>query len=184
MSIDPPYDPRAFANLLLDCVPEYVASPTNLALQKLLYFAHAIFLIGSNAPLLAGHFEAWRYGPVSPVAYRAFKDAGDRPINFRACRTNVLTGEVSVITSPTSAHIRQLALHVMTSYGRMTPGRLVEISHARNAPWDYIVAKSKSSVTLGLRIPDALIKERFKYHKVAVEESPKLGEPSEDSPFA
>jgi hypothetical protein len=72
----------------------------------------------------------------------------------------------------------------MTSYGRMTAGRLVEISHAKNAPWHFIVNKAKTSVALGLRIPDNVIIERFRHHKVSVGAEPTLGEPSEDTPIA
>jgi Protein of unknown function (DUF4065) len=39
-----------------------------LELQKLLYFAHAIFLIETGDPLVYGCFEAWQYGPVHPAA--------------------------------------------------------------------------------------------------------------------
>ncbi|EPZ76727.1 hypothetical protein M798_03280 [Brucella melitensis ADMAS-G1] len=38
-----PYDPRAIANLMLDEADRSGIQVTNLALQKLLYFAHSIF---------------------------------------------------------------------------------------------------------------------------------------------
>jgi hypothetical protein len=38
-------------------------------------------------------------------------------------------------------------------------------------------------VTLGLRIPDKIIVERFKRHKVAVGSVSELGEAIEDTPF-
>jgi uncharacterized phage-associated protein len=70
------YDPRCIANLMLD-ESERVGQPlTNLALQKLLYFAHAIFSIEQGRPLVSGYFEPWEYGPVHPAAYRSFKSAG------------------------------------------------------------------------------------------------------------
>jgi len=63
------YDPRCIANLMLDESARVGQSLTNLALQKLLYFAHAMFLIEQGRPLLSGYFEAWEYGPVHPAAY-------------------------------------------------------------------------------------------------------------------
>ena len=39
-----------------------------LELQKLMYFARAIFLIETDDPLVSGWFEAWQYGPVHPAA--------------------------------------------------------------------------------------------------------------------
>ncbi|MFK4532089.1 putative phage-associated protein [Bradyrhizobium ottawaense] len=51
------YDPRCIANLMLD-ESERIGQPlTNLALQKLLYFAHAIYLIEHRRPLVSGYFE-------------------------------------------------------------------------------------------------------------------------------
>ena len=66
---------------------------TNLALQKLLYFAHSIFLIEAKRPLVSGYFEAWQYGPVHPAAYSAFKTAGSSPIDFRATGQNVVIAD-------------------------------------------------------------------------------------------
>jgi hypothetical protein len=60
----------------------------------------------------------------------------------------------------------------------------VEIAHAKGAPWDFIVDKSRTSVAFGMRIPDDVIVTRFKYHKVSVADAPSSGEPGEDSPFA
>ena len=79
-------DPRSVANLLLDIADEQRLPITNLTLQKLLYFAHALFLIKTRQPLVSGYFEAWRYGPVHPLVYRAFRSAADKPIATRAGR--------------------------------------------------------------------------------------------------
>lgn len=54
------YDPRAVANLLLDEADQRGTKVTNLALQKLLYFAHGIHLTQTKQPLLTGYFEAWQ----------------------------------------------------------------------------------------------------------------------------
>ena len=95
MSAEPPCDPRGVANLLLDIIEEKGRRATHIDLQKLLYFAHGRFLIGSGIPLLTGYFEAWRRGPVHPTVYNAFKEAGALPISFRAERTNLVTGHRS-----------------------------------------------------------------------------------------
>lgn len=157
---------------------------TNLSLQKLLYFAHGLYLIEKKQPLVSGYFEAWQYGPVHPAAYRAFKSAGSNPITFRAESRDVLTGETRAITEPADPEVRALIMRVMTSYGRMSPGRLVDISHAEKAPWHFIVDKGRTSVAFGMRIPDDVIRDRFKHHKVSVGLVPRSGEPDEDAPLA
>jgi uncharacterized phage-associated protein len=183
MSPDGPYDARAISNLLLDMAGTGGLSVSNLALQKLLYFAHARHLIEAKQPLVTGYFEAWRYGPVHPAAYQAFKAAGDAPITFRAVRRDPLTGQESRLEAPQDAHVLQLIRWVTASYGPLTPGRLVEISHAKGAPWDFVVNQARTTMAFGLRISDTVITERFKFHKISVGAEPVAGEPVEDTPF-
>ena len=72
-------DARAICNMMLDVAQEANITVSNLALQKLLYFAHARHLIETKRPLVTGYFEAWQYGPDHPAAYNAFKVTGDSP---------------------------------------------------------------------------------------------------------
>src|SRR5262249_26957468 len=97
-----PYDPRAIANLMLDEAERNERELSHLPLQKLLYFAHGLFLVEQKQPLVSGFFEAWQRGPVHPVVYQAFKGAGRNPIRFRAERQNIITGERVPIPPPTS----------------------------------------------------------------------------------
>lgn len=179
-----PYDPRGVANLMLNEAQRLEIDVTNLALQKLLYFAHGLFLINHKRPLVSGYFEAWEHGPVHPTVYQAFKEAGGRPITFRATSQNILTGHSHTIPLPVEIPVRLLIQHILGSFGRLSPGRLVDISHAKAAPWDFIVNKSRTSVAFGLRIPDNVIVDRFRYHKVSIGDTPRVGEPSEDTPLA
>ncbi|WGI74533.1 SocA family protein [Sinorhizobium meliloti] len=178
------YDPRAVANLMLDEADRLHIKITNLALQKLLYFAHGIYLIQTKTPLVSGYFEAWQYGPVHPAAYRSFKEAGFDPINFRATGQDPLTGKPRELTLPDDTRLTGLVQQVLNSYGRMPSGRLVDLSHAKGSPWAYVVNKSRTEVALGLRIPDNVIVERFRFHKVSVGLRPLSGEPHDDAPFA
>ncbi len=177
------FDPRSIANLMLDEADRSGYRISNLVLQKLLYFAHAIFLVEQKRPLVSGYFEAWEYGPVHPAAYQAFKQAGAEAITFRAQRVDVATDVRSEIAPPDDLSVKQHVARIMHSYGRMTPGRLVDISHAKGAPWDFIANKGRTSLAFGLRISDDVILEQFKHHKVSVGNSPTIGEPREDTPL-
>ncbi len=168
---------------MLDEGHRHGSAITNLALQKLLYFAHALFLVERKRPLVSGHFEAWTYGPVHPVVYGAFKSAGDKPIVSRATGINVVTGERIELPLPEDPEVRRHIERVVLSYGSLTPGRLVDISHAKDAPWHFIANKGRTSVAFGMRIPDSVIRERFNRHKIAVADTP-TGEPGEDAPLA
>jgi uncharacterized phage-associated protein len=69
---DNAYDPRVVANAIIDRAAQEGQPVTHIALQKLLYFAHGLFLLRHRKPLVSGYFEAWTYGPVHPAVYGAF----------------------------------------------------------------------------------------------------------------
>ena len=179
----PPYDPRAVANLLLDMADANYLRISNLALQKWLYFAHGHFLAQTHGPLVSGAFEAWRYGPVHPAVYRAFKGEGGNPLRSRAAGRNVMTGECKVLANPDAENVRRCISDVLNNYGRLSAGRLVDISHAPRGPWHTIVARAETSVALGLRIPDSITMECFKYQKVFVGPEPLFGDLTEEEPL-
>ena len=179
------YDPRAIANLMLDEADRRGLKITNLALQKLIYFAHGIHLTKTKRPLVSGYFEAWQYGPVHPSVYRAFKPSGAEPITTRAVGKDPLTGKTRDLPKPSEMGVVDLVSDVMRSYGHLAPGRLVDLSHAKDSPWSVVVDKARTDVAFGMRIPDDVIIDRFRHHKVSVSTSPRAGEPpSDDTPFA
>ena len=180
---DGTFDPRSICNLMLDEADRDGTPISNLSLQKLLYFAHARHLVETKQPLVSGYFEAWQYVPVHPAAYKAFKAAGDRPITFRAERQDPLTGHRERLSPPDNPSVVRLVRWVISSFGKLTPGRLVEISHAKGAPWDFVVDQARVEMAFGLRIGDNIILDRFKFHKVSVGTVPMAGEPIEDTPF-
>ena len=53
---------------------------SNLKLQKVLYFIQAEFLVVQNMPCFAEQIEAWDFGPVVPVVYRAYRIYGSANI--------------------------------------------------------------------------------------------------------
>lgn len=182
-AISPPYDPRSVCNLILDEADYEGRQITNLALQKLLYFAHGHHLVETKRPLVTGFFEAWRYGPVHPIAYSAFRSAGGRPIAFRGAARDPFTDAEIPLQGCADSDARLRVRRIVRLYGGMTAGRLVDVAHAPGAPWHFIVDKARTETILGLRIPDDVIASRFKYHKVSVGAQPRHGEPREDAPL-
>jgi uncharacterized phage-associated protein len=177
------HDPRSICNLILDEADKTKRAITNLALQKLLYFAHGLHLVETKNPLVTGFFEAWQFGPVHPIAYRAFKSAGANPIQSRATIQDPFTHSVRSVAECTDLAVKARVRRIVTMYVDMTPGRLIEISHAKGAPWQFIVDKARTETILGLRIPNDVIASRFKYHKVSIGSEPRHGEPREEAPF-
>jgi uncharacterized phage-associated protein len=179
----PPFDPRAVANLLLDILADRGRRPTHIDLQKLLYFAHGRFLLATGEPLVSGYFEAWQFGPVHPGLYQPFKRAGDRPIDFRAVRTDLVSGATETVPTPDSPVVRQHVEIVASVYGELSTGQLVKLSHASKAPWDQTVRRMTKQLTLGARISNAVIKEWFQRHKIDIGSAGRLRGPSQDAPL-
>jgi len=177
------YDPRSICNLILNEADSAQRTITNLALQKLLYFAHGLHIVETKTPLVMGFFEAWQYGPVHPIAYRAFRGAGANPIQFRATIQDPFTRAVLPLPECTDCDIKARVSRIVALYGGLTPGRLVEVSHAKGAPWQFIVDKARTETIVGLRITDDVILARFKYHKVSIGSEPRHGEPKDEIPF-
>ena len=179
----PPYDPRAVVNLLLDTADSFGIAITNLALQKLLYFAHAHFLIETGKPLVQGAFEAWTNGPVHPAIYHSFKAAGREPIRIRATSRNVMTGETRPLTPPSHPDVLRHIRKVLDSYGHLSAGLLVAISHAPRGPWATIRDRALNGTALGARIPDSLTVERFRFQKIVVGDEIQQGTSEADAPL-
>ena len=174
------YDPRAICNLILDEAGR--SAITHVALQKLLYFCHGLHLQRTRQPLVSGHFEAWKHGPVHPAAYKAFKRAGATTISFRAEGRDPLTGEAKPLLPNIDDVAYQCVRQTVVSYANMTAWTLVEISHAKGAPWDIIWKKAEDGIALGLRIPNDLISGEFSRHKISIRSAPNTGELDEEAP--
>ena len=57
---------------------------TNLKLNKLVFYAQVESLKKHGVPLFSDEIQAWEYGPVEPMVYRAFKKyEGATPSQFK-----------------------------------------------------------------------------------------------------
>ncbi|AAK25477.1 DUF4065 domain-containing protein [Caulobacter vibrioides] len=175
-------DARAVANLLLDKAAALDIPISNLALQKLLYFAHGRFLVDKGRPLVNGFFEAWKFGPVHPVVYRCFSANGPKYIINRAIKKDILSGLHIIVSPPRDQDIHEGIERVLLTMGRMSASQLVAVSHASGGPWDVIANGPGTNLGLGLRICDKVIKDRFRFQKVSVSVPPGLGDTLEEAP--
>lgn len=180
---DNAYDPRIIANAIIARAATEQHPVTHIGLQKLLYFAHGLFLLRHRRPLVSGYFEAWTFGPVHPAVYAAFKASGSDPILYKAQRKELRTGELLDLPELNDDAARRVINQTLGAYGDLTAGQLVRLSHARDGPWDVVSKAAKSQSTIGLRISNELISERFQFHKLSTCNLIDVGEPSEDTPL-
>lgn len=175
-------DPRSVANLVIEEAIRRGTPVTNLSLQKIMYFIHGHFFAKTGRPLVSGHFEAWKYGPVHPLLYDSFRYAGSGALVEGAKKRDLMTGIVTDVERPDDAALSQWIVDTARGYFSLPPGRLIALSHARQSPWDILTRDRDGSRQYGLRITDDLLRERFKYHKIPVHDIRETGGPDEESP--
>ena len=112
---------------------------TNLALQKLVFFAHANALHSTGIPLVSDPCTAWPYGPVFVPLYHALKRFGDQPIDsliqIAAFDENnnpvAVTPQIANDDEETAAYLED----GWQSLSGFSAGRLVAASHQRGGAW-------------------------------------------------
>ena len=154
-------DPRAIANLILDMADCRGVTVSNLALNKIVYFLHGIFLARFGRPLIDAKIEAWQYGPVFREIYHQFKKFGDKPINERATVLNAESGEFEVCSYNLEQNEYEFLQDIAESYLKMRPSMLVELSHVRDGPW-HNAWFYDGIVNPGMEITNESIEKYFK----------------------
>lgn len=117
-----------------------------LKLQKLVYLAHGWELAFTGQPLVAEQFEAWRYGPVCPPLYRAYKQFGASPIPAPSTNMGPLDDN--------SEHWIKEAWRV---YGDRTGMNLSDMTHEAGSAWSQVF----SNHFFNSAIPNDFIQNEF-----------------------
>lgn len=118
---------EAVANrILLEARPRGIDPPTNLMLQKLVYFAQGYALGMLGHPLFADDIEAWTCGPVVPKLYRQLKRYDSNRITEDLPTRGLITD-----SNPASSVIRQ----VMDDVSSLSESQLARLSQTDGSPW-------------------------------------------------
>lgn len=171
-------DVRSVVNEIFSEHPD--ARMTNLSAQKIVYFLHGQYLLSTRTPLVSGYFEAWEFGPVHPTLYNSLRYLGRAPISEKIQRRDIQTGEWVAIARVSDANVREFIRVASASLLQLTSGQLVDLSHARNSPWD-IATRHGNKRTWGLRLDNELISRHFMFHKRSVSDLVR-GESFEEHP--
>lgn len=149
-----PYDARSVANLVLDQADKRNMGITNMALNKIVYFAHAWFLVGFGRPLIGQKFEAWQHGPLVQDIYHSFKTFGDKPISSRAKRLDRTTAQYVLCEQFFLQNELALLLPVINHYSPIPASKLRNMAHIAGGPWDRVWNHEGPS-NPGMVIPDS-----------------------------
>lgn len=119
------YDARQIANWFVQRAQRDGRRLSIMELLKLAYIAHGWHLEMRNAPLFPNKIEAWKYGPVIPDVYNAFRRQG---IDIQ----KPLSGFSSEVM-PADAHLLE---QIYNGYGRLSAQQLSDLTHEPGGPWD------------------------------------------------
>jgi uncharacterized phage-associated protein len=155
-----PYDPRELANYVLRVADEIGCKTTNLALNKIIYFLHGVYLSRTNRPLVEAKIEAWEYGPVFREVYQNFKKFGDGPILTNALFRDYSNGEVREYSSELDPDDDALLRSFAEAYLRIRAGKLVDMSHVEDGPW-HAAWYHEGRVNPGMEITNEAIRTHF-----------------------
>lgn len=127
--------------------------PTNMKLQKLLYFSQGYALRKLGEPIMNDEFQAWMNGPVIPDVWHNFKYFGT---------SNIVLND-DVIPAIISKEVEEILDIVIDLYGGKRPYELSDLTHEKGTAWSKV--REQNKVPLGMPskcvIPNEFIGEEF-----------------------
>ena len=122
---------------------------TPMHVIKLVYLCHGWMLGICDRPLIVEPAEAWRYGPVVPTVYHAYKSFGGEPIEtVPADRSDQFDEEQTGLMDA-----------VLDAYRDHTAWALSAITHQPGTPWHRVYRGGWGE---GAIIPNKLIRRHYK----------------------
>jgi uncharacterized phage-associated protein len=156
------HDARAISNFLLDRASQQSMPITVMTLLKVLYFAHAWYLVKNDRPLVAQPFEAWKHGPVNRVVYEQLKGIGARPITTRLKSFYADSCRFEDTKYMLDAETKLFLENIFDYYSKFHAFKLSDLTHEHGSPWHIIWSEAEKRAVPGMVIPNKLISEWFR----------------------
>ncbi len=156
MPLSGTYSVKEIANWILDYADQVGVPVSNMALNKLVYFAYEHALTEYGRKLTEAKIEAWDHGPVFREVYSSFKQFGADPITDRAKKYNTRTDSVETVHPDLASDDEEIIIEAIASMIRLPAFILREISHDARGPWAKVWNHTSSS-NPGMEITDDLI---------------------------
>lgn len=161
------YKALAVANAFIKKALEAENPPTQMKLQKLIFYAHGWCLGLKGEPLIDEKFEAWPYGPVVPAVYHTFKTYGRTPISAEGTEIVFSDLKISCVAPELKADEFATALidKIWIVYGEFSGTQLSELTHKDGTPWSIVAKNYGGDPPRDVIIPNELIENFFKKKK-------------------
>jgi uncharacterized phage-associated protein len=150
------YDARQIANWFVREGGKHGKYFSIMELLKLVYITHGWHLEIFSTPLFSNRIEAWKFGPVIPDVYSAFRPQGV-----------TVNQPVMIQETPVAPQVEKLLGEIYNIYGGMQAFKLSEITHEGGGPWDTV---SRTKGFFG-EIDDRLIRDHYRQKRNDVAEA-------------
>jgi len=148
------YDSRAIANSILEKARAKGMNLTMMQLVKLIYFAQGWYLAFRDKPITYHPAHAWQYGPVYPLVYKAFPNAGSSALSGVILDRNTGTPYAAELSDDES----DLLDWIVDDYGKMHAFELSKSTHTDDGPWKITIDRAGAYS----EIPNSLMQSYFK----------------------
>ncbi len=150
-------DVSAITNYFVERSKKDKIKLSNLAMQKLVYFAYGWVLGLTQKKLFYDRIEAWQYGPVIPSLYHQLKRYGHKPVTDKILEFNYERNEFFSWNLSEDGTLHKLMDIVWRRYKSLSPDKLMALTHEPGTPWFETINKSG----LSAEITDDSIYEYF-----------------------
>ncbi|MBC6414887.1 MAG: DUF4065 domain-containing protein [Bdellovibrionales bacterium] len=154
------HNPLAIANHFID-----LSNPEGLSLVqliKLTYISHGFTLAILEKPLSNELAEAWKYGPVFPAIYHAFKSSKD---------IYKITHKAKAFGTIFESNFNDIEKGIMKTafeaYKNHSASQIISFTHEKDGPWDK-AWREGGKHSKNYKIQDDIIK---KYYKIRMEKA-------------
>ncbi|MCM1543550.1 MAG: DUF4065 domain-containing protein [Blautia sp.] len=106
---------------------------TPMKLQKMIYFIYRGYLQRTNSPLFNERFEVWKYGPVVPSVYIAFKNYGSNAIRKFGLESDGQT--VLIVNEDSSPNFRKVMDEIWERCRYLDGVYLSSLTHKAGTAW-------------------------------------------------
>lgn len=123
-----------------------------LQINKDCYLVNGFVLRKRDEPAFRDDVEAWRYGPVIPAVYQAYKGFGHEKIpRLGMCRTPLDDAEAVrcrcvELAGIIGRDVAATARGVLDEYGRCDGPELVAMTHGKETPWKKAYKAGRNNV--------------------------------------
>ena len=135
------YSSKAIANEFIRLAKDEGKQLTQMHVHKLIYFAHAAFLVLYNRSLVGENFQAWPFGPVLVGLYREFRDFGKNPIDRFAEDSEGIKPQIDI----DDTNALDVVKRIWEQFKGYKGWELSRFTHVEGSPWDANFEEGKSN---------------------------------------